>query len=78
MCICQYDKYNSKKLYSTVYVYGSYDLQSERSPEMFMISKTTSIGGTSKQSDGSRNVEESLPAFGLSFAKPFLLKIGYS
>ena len=25
-CICQYDKYNSKRLYSMIYVYGSYDL----------------------------------------------------
>ena len=25
-CICQYDKYSSKKLYSTVHVCGSYDL----------------------------------------------------
>ena len=25
-CFCQYDKYNSKKLYSMIYVYGSYNL----------------------------------------------------
>ena len=26
MCTCQYDTYNGKKLYNTVYVCGSYDL----------------------------------------------------
>ena len=26
LCICQYDKYRSKKLYSTVHIRGSYDL----------------------------------------------------
>ena len=29
-------------------------------------------------SDGRRNMEETLPAIGVSFAKPFLLKIGYT
>ena len=38
--------------------------QSDRFPEMFMISQTPMIGGTSNTSDGSRNVEETLPVFG--------------
>ena len=52
--------------------------QSDRSPEMLIISQTPMIVGNENTSDGSRNVEETLPAFGVSFAKPFLLKIGYS
>ena len=52
--------------------------QSERSPERLMISQTPRIGGNQISSDGRGNVEETLPAFGVTFAKPFLLKIGYS
>ena len=51
--------------------------QSDRSPERLMISQTPSIGGTSNQLSGRRNVEEILPAFGVSFTKPFLLKMRY-
>ena len=47
--------------------------QSEMSPERLMISQTPSIGGTK-----STHVEETLPAFGVTFTKPFLIKIGYS
>ena len=52
--------------------------QSERSPERLMISQTPSMGGHQITSGGRRNMEETLPAFAMSFAKPFLLKIGYS
>ena len=52
--------------------------QSERSPERLMISDTPSIRGHQITSGGRRNVEETFPAFGMSFAKGFLLKIGYS
>ena len=52
--------------------------QSEMSPKRLLISQTPMIGGHQITSGGRRNVEESLPAFGMSFAKPFLLKIGYS
>ena len=41
--------------------------QSERSPKGLQIT-----------SGGRRNVEETFPAFTMSFAKPFLLKTGYS
>ena len=52
--------------------------QSDRSPERLMISQTPSIGGTSNQLRcGRRNVEETLPAFGISFPNSFLLKTGY-
>ena len=44
--------------------------QSDRFPEMFMISQTPMMGGHQNSSDGSRNVEETLPAFGVHFAKP--------
>ena len=50
--------------------------QSERSPEIVMISQTLLQGGTSNTSDGSRNMEETLPAFGVTSAKPFQPKIG--
>ena len=44
-----------------------------------MISENPSIGETSNQlRGGKRNMEETLLAFGVSFAKPFLLKSGYS
>ena len=49
-----------------------------RSPGRLMICQTLSIGGTSNHLSWEWNVEETLPAFGVSFAKPFLLKIGYS
>ena len=52
--------------------------QSEMSPERLMISQTPSIGGHQISSGGRRNVEETLPLFGVTFTKPFLLKIGYS
>ena len=52
--------------------------QSEMFPERLMISQTPSIGGHQISSGGRRNVVETLPAFGVTFTKPFLLKIGYS
>ena len=52
--------------------------QSDRSPERLMISQTPSIGGHQITSGWKRIVEETLPAFGVSLAKPFLLKIEYS
>ena len=52
--------------------------QSDRSPEMFMISQTPMMGEHQNTSDGRRNEEETPPAFWVSFEKPFLLKIGYS
>ena len=52
--------------------------QSERSPEILIISQTPTIWGHQNTQDGSRNMEETVPAFGVSFAKPFLPKKGYS
>ena len=52
--------------------------QSEMSPERLMISQTPSMRGHQITSGGRKNVEETLPAFGVTFAKPFLHKIGYS
>ena len=48
------------------------------SPERLMISQTPSMGGYQISSCGRRNVEKTLPAFGVTFTKHFLLKIGYS
>ena len=50
VCICQYDKYSSKKLYSTVHVCVSYDLSMWEVPERLMISQTPCIGRTSNHS----------------------------
>ena len=50
--------------------------QSERSPEIVMISQTHTIGGHQNTSDGSRNMDETLPPFGVTSAKPFPPKIG--
>ena len=52
--------------------------QSDRALERLMLSQTPSIGGHQITSGGRRNVKKTLQAFGVSFAKPFLLKIGYS
>ena len=52
--------------------------QSDRSPERLMILQTPSMGDPQISSGGRRNVEETLSAFGVSFAKAFLLKTGYS
>ena len=52
--------------------------QSQMSPEMFMISQTHRIGGHQNTSHRRRHMEETLPAFGVTFAKPFLLKIQYA
>ena len=46
-CICQYDKYSSKKLYIMYMGVEVVICQSQRSPERFMISQTPSIEGTS-------------------------------
>ena len=52
---------------------------SERFPKRLMISQTPSIGWTSNQPRLEKeHVGKTLPAFGVIFAKPFLLKIGYS
>ena len=50
--------------------------QSEMSPKIVIISQNPTIGGHQNTSDGSRNMEETLPAFCVTFAKPFLPKIG--
>ena len=50
--------------------------QSERSPEIVMISQTHTIGGHQNTSDGSRNMDKTLPPFGVTSAKPFPPKIG--
>ena len=52
--------------------------QSDMSNERLMISQTPSMGGHQISSGGRRNVEKTLPAFGVTCTKPFLLKIGYS
>ena len=59
-------------------MYGSYNCQSERSPEIVMISQIPTIGGHQNTSHGGRNMEKTLTAFWGSFAKPFLPKIGHS
>ena len=62
--ICLYDKYHSKQLCSTIYVYEVIICQSERSPEIMMICQTHTIGGNQNTSDGSMNIDKTLPAFG--------------
>ena len=51
---------------------------SQISPEMFMISQTHKIVGHQNTSHRKRHMEETLPAFGVTFAKPLPLKIQYS
>ena len=43
-----------------------------------MISQTPGMGEPQISSGGRRNVEKTLPTFGVTFAKPFLLQMGYS
>ena len=43
--------------------------QSERSPEILIISQTPTIGGHQNTSDGSRYMEETLPSFWGEFCK---------
>ena len=43
--------------------------QCERLPERLMISQTPSMGRHQITSGGRRNMEETFPAFGMSFAK---------
>ena len=50
--------------------------QSERSPEIVMISQTHTMGGHQNTSDESRNIEETFPVFGVTSAEPFPPKIG--
>ena len=50
--------------------------QSERSPDIVMISQIHTIGGHQNTSDGSRNMDETLPPFVVTSAKPFPPKIG--
>ena len=46
--------------------------QSERDPELFMISETHTIRGTHQNTlDGSRNMAKALPAFSVTSVKPF-------
>ena len=52
--------------------------QSQMSPEMFMIPQTHRIGGHQNTSHRRRHMEETLPPFEVTFAKPFLLKMQYS
>ena len=51
--------------------------QSDISPERLMISQIPSIEGASNQLRWEKECE-TLPAFGVTFTKPFLLKIGDS
>ena len=46
--------------------------QSERSPEMFMISQTTSIGGTSKHTRWEQECGRNSPSFWGEFCKTLL------
>ena len=52
--------------------------QSDRSPERQMILQTPSICGTSNQLRWKKECGRNSPSFWVSFAKPFLLKTGYS
>ena len=69
MCICQYNKYNSKTLYSTVYVCGSYHLSVWVVPWIFMISQTTSIWGASKCIGWKQECGVNSPSFWGEFCK---------
>ena len=51
--------------------------QLDRSPERLLICQAPNIRGHQITSGGRRSVEETLPAFGVSYAKPFLTKIVY-
>ena len=67
------------KSYTVLYMHAEVIIcQSDRSTERLMISQTPGIGGTSNQLRWEKKCGGTLPAFGLSFAKPFLLKMGYS
>ena len=50
--------------------------QSQMSPQMFMIPQIHRMGGHQNTSHR-RHMEETLPAFGVTFEKPFLLKMQY-
>ena len=52
--------------------------QSQRSPEIFMISQTHRIGETSKHITQEKACGGNSSSFWITFAKPFLLKIEYS
>ena len=74
--ICQYDKYHSKKLCSTIYVYGSYHLSVWEVPWNCDDISNPYYRGHQNTSDGSRNMDKTLPPFGVTSAKPFPPKIG--
>ena len=74
-CMYQYDKYNSKN-YAVVYMCMEVIIcHSQMSPEILWYLRHIGWGDTSH---GKRHMEETIPAFGVTFAKPFLLKIQYS
>ena len=65
--------------YTLLYTYMEViSCQSDTTPKRLMISHTPRKGEPHISSGGSRNMEETLPVLGVSFAKPFLLKMGYS
>ena len=45
--------------------------QSEGYPEILMISETHTMGGHQNTLDGSRNMDKTLPPFGVTSVKPF-------
>ena len=77
--ICQYYRYGSEKLYSTEHICGSSYFINLRGPlkgKWYLI--PLAQGKHQISSGGWKNVEETLPAFGVSLAKPSFLKTGYS
>ena len=52
--------------------------QSQMSSQIFMIPQTHRIGGHQNTSHRRRHMEETIQAFGVTFSKPFLLKMQYS
>ena len=67
------------KIYTVLYMaVGVIICQSERSLERLVICQTPSIGGTSNQLRWEKECGGNSTSFWVSFAKPFLLKIGHS
>ena len=66
------------KSYTVLYMHVEVRIcQSVRHPERLIISQTHSIGDFKLHQVG-EGIWRTLPLFGVRFAKPFLLKIGYS
>ena len=69
-CICQYDKYKSKKSYTVLFMGVEVIIcQSEMSPERLMIFQTPSIGGTSDQLRWEKEYGGNSPSFCCTFCK---------